>query len=100
MSRVQRIVLILYCILVVYCCLWIPWKYEAVNHAYIRLGYAWLWVGPASATVPNTTFPFPRAGGARPDMPLIALRLLAATAAGAIAFLLIGIKGKNPAARN
>lgn len=100
MNRPQRIVLILYCVLLLYCCLWIPWQYEAVNHGYVRLGYAWLWVGPARADIPATAFPFPRAAGARPDMPLIGLRLLAATALCAVAFLLIGIKWRNQSTRN
>jgi hypothetical protein len=52
MNAPQRIVLIGYCILVTYCCLWVPWRveYNPVSEyarvRYMREGYGWLWAGP------------------------------------------------------
>lgn len=119
MNLLQRIIMILYCVLLVYCCLWIPWYYAAGNRGYVRVGYAWLWVGPTKTQPPPDIFPAdasvppegvtldaPQAAvkhpipRARPDMPLISLRLIAATALGAAAFLLAGIRWKNPATRS
>ena len=40
MTRVQRIVLIAYCRLLAYCCLWVPWigHYDGTK---LSLGYGW-----------------------------------------------------------
>ncbi len=79
MRRSTRIVLVAYCLLLAYCCLWVPW-HIAPGTDYIRVGYGWLWVGP-------TTHDFEGALAA-PDLPLIGLRILALTAiAGAAYFV-------------
>jgi hypothetical protein len=71
---------VLYCLLIVYCCVWVPLHvFEVVNPdgtvASTSVGYGWLW----SADTPEL-----------PAFRLVALRLLAATALGAGAFLLAG----------
>jgi len=74
MNQKQRTFLIIYCLLVVYCCVWVPWhvvRTPATNglHQW-RTGYGWLWSGPFGQ------------GGlySSPDLSIIALRLLAVTA--------------------
>jgi hypothetical protein len=127
MNRSQRVVLIVYCLLLTYCCVWIPWceNYHVTSpyarHTYYRIGYGWLWAGPrvlveevdpeASVDtradrkdpsgltilgevtlrkVPTTGFTY-----AEPDSRLIALRLGAATAIAAAAFLFAGVLWKS-----
>jgi hypothetical protein len=80
MNKAQRIVLILYCLLLVYCCVWIPWRFGQPDD-YLRVGYGWLWAGPVEAD-PLL---------AAPELPLIFLRIAAATALSAAAFLLAGL---------
>ena len=47
MNRAQRIVLIVYCLLLAYCCVWIPWQYQPQQSGPpLRLGYGWVWAGP------------------------------------------------------
>jgi hypothetical protein len=80
MTRTQRIVIVLYCLLVVYCCLWIPLNaFEVVNPngttASTSLAYGWLW----TAQTPEL-----------PGIHLVELRLLAATALAGAAFVLAG----------
>jgi len=87
MNLPQRIVLVIYCLLLVYCCLWIPFHVQTYRQGvgstgYYRMGYAWLWIGPDRY--------------ATPDGPLILLRLVAATALSSALFLLAGI-GKKAA---
>lgn len=96
MSRAQRIVVIVYCLLLVYCCLWIPWHIPYRNSLPQRVGYGWLWAGPALASLPAPPSGFrldyePPWDRARPDMELIALRLLAVTAISGAAFLVAGM---------
>lgn len=71
MSRVQRLVLILYCLLIVYCCVWVPW-HLAQGPDRVRVGYGWLWAGPSNTPIDSTL--------TTPNLPVIALRLLASTA--------------------
>jgi hypothetical protein len=81
MTRAQRIVLIAYCLLAAYCCLWVPWQNPALHlsEGVIRpasyAGYAWVWA-------PRTNIV--------PDVLRIALRLFAATALSAALFVLAG----------
>ena len=70
MSKPQRIVLSVYCLLIVYCCLWIPWYVVQDGHR-LRVSYAWIWAAPAPLV---------------PDLPIVGLRLLAATALAGIGF--------------
>jgi hypothetical protein len=74
MNRAQRIIIVLYCLLVVYCCVWVPWHITLSTVGEVQAGYKWLWtVNP---------------GG--PNMAAISLRLLASTALGIAAYLLAG----------
>jgi len=47
-NRRQHLVLIVYCAVLAYCCLWIPWRVPVgvLRVRYQRLGYGWIWVGP------------------------------------------------------
>jgi hypothetical protein len=107
MTRAQRIGSIVYCFMLAYCCLWIPWRTPVGLHSrYERVGYGWLWAGPyRSATIvydPPQTYANgvqvlseedarPLAPNAEPDLPLIGIRFLAATAVSASAFLIAGL---------
>jgi hypothetical protein len=87
--------LTLYCILLLYCCLWIPWRVQwqyptDVTHLAgpYRVGYGWLWAGP------DIFHGYPRGDMntyATPDIPVILLRFLAATSIGAAAMLAAGV---------
>ncbi|PYX16119.1 MAG: hypothetical protein DMG84_08880 [Acidobacteria bacterium] len=90
MNLPQRIVLVVYGLLLVYCCLWIPFHVQTYRQGvgstgYYRMGYAWLWIGPDRY--------------ATPDVTLIVLRLVAATALSSAAFLLAGIRTKAAVTR-
>ena len=91
MNQAQRVVLILYCLLIVYCCVWIPWHTPARHLAdgAIRsgedVGYSWLWVVPDSY--------------ATPDLARIVLRFVAVTASAAALFFLAGLWKSAPGAR-
>jgi hypothetical protein len=72
MNPLRRIVLISYCILVTYSCLWVPWRveYNPVSEyarvRYMRQGYGWLWAGPrimVSQPDPNSFVPAPPSKG-------------------------------------
>lgn len=110
MSRVQRIVLITYCLSVAYCCVWVPWCVTGSDQYGIyrqRLGYGWVWAGPRFSPghaehgddfsdvdrfVAEYNAHASNSPAAMPDMPIIALRLAAATAVTATALLATGIK--------
>ena len=83
MNRPERIVVVLYCLLMVYCSVWIPWQEparrvgETLRPAY-NIGYGWLWVVPAMF--------------AAPDFQRIALRFVAATALSAGLFVIAGLR--------
>jgi len=108
MNRPQRIVVILYCLLVVYCCTWVPWHIVPPSNPPIRAGYGWLWSGPPSTQVlPNIysdVSPGENVIGASdippkytsPDFPIIGLRLLAAAALCGAAWCVVGFLGANP----
>jgi hypothetical protein len=70
-NKPQRIVLVLYCVLLTYCCVWIPW-YVSNDQDHVNIGYGWLWNGPVDIAVP--------------DLPRICLRIVAATALSAAVF--------------
>jgi len=116
-NRYQRIVVIVCLIAVSYCCVWIPWCLNLHSASdYSRIGYGWVWAGPRY--LPGFSFSTSTSGSgnskdfpdideildqpqheyerispsAMPDMPIIALRVTAATAVAAAAFLLTGMK--------
>jgi hypothetical protein len=82
MTWARRTVLIVYSLLIVYCCPWVPWhvvQSPAYQHEHeIRVGYGWLWMGPSEGAFYDDN--------ATPDLPIIGLRLLAATALAGIGF--------------
>jgi hypothetical protein len=81
MSKAQRFVVMIYCLLLAYGCLWVPWHvYDGTN--YLRTGYGWLWVGPSAPGV---------ASYSTPDLVIMGFRFMAATAISAAIFLLTGI---------
>jgi hypothetical protein len=98
MNRLQRIPLVLYCLLVVYCCVWVPWHIVPPADPAIRTGYGWLWAGPLPPTPDASAYsdlpsgskvlrPTSDANGplSSPDIPIVGFRLLAVTAlAGAV----------------
>jgi hypothetical protein len=120
MNRSQRIVAVVYCLLVVYCCAWVPWifmmPHAEAQASKVQQGYDWVWaVGcdpPTAAkvdlsagnekaksgdTVPKFEVvaappPSPCHGfkWGEPDIAAIALRLVAVTALSGAAFLLTG----------
>jgi hypothetical protein len=108
-NRTQRIALILYCLSLTYCCVWIPWRvpYNRAATAYERAGYGWVWAGPYRS--PDVVYNPPlRSSGntpeilgevdldpspldAMPDLPRITLRIAAATSISAVAFFVAGL---------
>lgn len=109
MNRAQRIVLVAYCLMLAYCCLWIPWHVQRnsrFSNTYIRSGYGWLWTGPEaychppgehSASLCNIVDPPGRVQydlTATPDLELLGLRLVAATAIASAAFILASLLAK------
>jgi hypothetical protein len=110
MNRAQRFVLVLYSLLLAYCCLWIPWYVPVGLHErHNRLGYAWLWAGaPATRSAPIVHNPPVDAGNgyqivgeedavptphptAVPDYSLMGVECLALTAVSLAAFLIAGM---------
>jgi len=76
MNRAQRIVLILYCLLIICCCVWVPWHIVPPSDPSVRAGYGWLWSGPST----NPSFTAAESSQASsPDFPIIGLELFALT---------------------
>ncbi len=46
-KKLRRVTLSFYCLLVAYCLLWIPWCVPHRDSTCGRVGYGWLWAGPA-----------------------------------------------------
>jgi hypothetical protein len=97
MNRAQRIVFILYFLLLTYCCVWIPWRIQVHippesqrPGGYYRAGYGWSWVGPSGPQSLRYDSSF-----AAPDMPLIQLRIVVVTSVAAGGFLLSGMLTKS-----
>lgn len=78
MNRMLRVVLVLYCLLFAYCCLWVPWHLVQAQDR-VRAGYGWLWRGPVNPPVDAIL--------TTPDLAIIALRIPALTAITAAVFL-------------
>jgi hypothetical protein len=100
MNRSQRVVVILYCIVLLYCSVWVPWHVQWHYPADFsrpmneRVGYGWLWAGPQSGGLHGFD-----AINATPDFGVIALRVVAVTVAAAASFMLAGLTRKKLAAR-
>jgi hypothetical protein len=82
MNKAQRIVLAVYFLAIAYCCLWVPWYVQTpttrYGGGYQRDGYAWVWAGASEY--------------ARPELPVIALRLTAVAAIAGSSFILVGLR--------
>jgi len=56
MNRLQRLILIAYCLALAYCFLWVPFhapisRFSTVSNVYDETPmYGWLWEGPSNAT--------------------------------------------------
>jgi TRAP-type C4-dicarboxylate transport system permease small subunit len=80
MNRTRRVVLVVYCLLILYCCIWVPSNaFEVVNpngtSASRSLGYDWLW----KAETPEV-----------PAIRLVALRIVAVSALAGAVFVAAG----------
>lgn len=106
MNRAQRVVAVGYCLLLTYCCVWVPWRIPIGLHdRFERSNYGWIWAGPhpAPAIVYNPPIQVPKDFQlvaeedpsipltSSPDIPRILLRIVAATAFACAAFLLMGL---------
>ena len=96
MNKAQRITIVVYCLLLAYCCLWIPWRVQIHVPSdsyrptgYYRVGYGWSWDGPKDPAAN----PY-RSSNATPDLPLIELRFIAVTAITAAALLVARLREK------
>ena len=74
LSTTQRVILILYCAALAYCCLWIPWQIGSSRYAVVE--YDWLWAED-------------RLGA--PDVLVIILRMVFVSALAGAAFLIVGL---------
>jgi hypothetical protein len=95
LNRIQRAVIVVYCLALAYCCLWIPWCLPWNNTGddsglagSWHVGYGWLWSGPRQLS-------WPRSLHTSPDLPLIALRLAATTALAGAALALTSLKSSS-----
>jgi len=77
LSKAQRMILIFYCVALAYCCLWIPWRVPQYKYGINDnpIDYTWLWSGPYLSV---------------PDVPVIILRIVVASALAGAAFLIAG----------
>src|SRR5580698_1679605 len=99
MTKPQRAIISVYCLVLAYCCLWIPWHVQHTSRFssnYVRSGYGWLWTGPKQYCPPPTSEHSAYLcdlddrkpeydPDASPDLELLALRLSAATTIAAAA---------------
>ncbi|MGA7768976.1 MAG: hypothetical protein WCA27_22470 [Candidatus Sulfotelmatobacter sp.] len=72
MNRAQRVVSIFFCLLIAYCCAWIPWCIPQRNSSCKRVGYGWIWAGPAwdkprQQVLPTDASITPPSAGVAPD---------------------------------
>ena len=85
MNRVQRIIVVIYCLLLAYCCVWIPWR-ETITiggqRKFDDVVYSLVW------DAPNT---YQLGHAAVPDMHLIVLRIVALTAITGALFMVSGL---------
>lgn len=115
-TTMQRAVVAVYCAALVYCIIWLPWCVTLYGSARFprppvcqRVGYGWLWAGPAQHQHAGDIFDQVGAQSAspvmvvenpdpshvaRPDMELVVLRVLAATLLFVGATLLVGVLRK------
>jgi hypothetical protein len=88
MNRAQRIIVAIYCLLLAYCCIWIPWRETTTlpsGRKYDDVFYSLVWVAPDT---------YGRCA-AVPEIKLIILRVVALTAVSAAVFVLSGMLWKS-----
>ena len=105
-KKPQKIIILVYCLLLAYCCLWIPWHVQHVSRystTYVRSGYGWLWTGPVRYCPPPPSdhtaslCDIVESSGpdydsdATPDLQLIAMRFVAVTVVSIAAFVTASI---------
>lgn len=98
MNRIQRVVVILYCLSLVYCCLWVPW-HVPYGPRHKHLGYGWIWEGPATSPA-DPDWRQLEHKYASPDVLRIVLRVIAASSLAAAAMLVAGVGIRRPARRD
>ena len=84
MNQIQRIVVVIYCLLLAYCCIWVPWQIvgtvgSAPEHKISNIIYSPVWDAPIGSYETS------------PDMRLIILRAVAITSIAGAAFVSAGI---------
>jgi hypothetical protein len=74
MNLAQRIVVAIYCLLLAYCCVWIPWRTTTASRErrVVEVVYSIVWAAPTC----DCKFD----NGVSPEMHLILLRVVAITA--------------------
>jgi hypothetical protein len=89
MTRLQRIILVAYCLALIYCCVWIPWRSTAVlgTRRYSQMAYSFLWAAP--------NYGYGSAYVVIPEVHLVVLRILAVSAVAAAAFMSAGFRAKD-----
>jgi hypothetical protein len=87
MNKPQRVILAIYCLLLAYCCVWIPWRVTvtAGKRQLTDVVYSLVWVVPDLSAVP--------------DLKLIFLRIVALTAISAAAVITAELT-RRPATRS
>ena len=80
MNQIQRIVVVIYCLLLAYCCIWVPWQIvgtvgSAPEHKISNIIYSPVWDAPIGSYETS------------PDMRLIILRAVAITSIAGAAFV-------------
>jgi hypothetical protein len=85
MNRAQRVVLAIYCLLLAYCCIWIPWRLTcgSAGDTAQYVIYSLLWVAPQECG---------RVHSVAPHLPMVVLRIAAVTAICVAALALTGIR--------
>jgi hypothetical protein len=120
MSKPQRIVVVIFCLSLAYCFAWIPWSATSSDRygTYTqRFGYGWVWAGPQNPEE-SMTIRWPEHSGGtagtasfsdirefsprsewdarssygRPDLPLIAFRLIVLTSIFVAVFMGLRIR--------
>ncbi len=91
MNRAQRVILAIYCILLAYCCIWIPWRVTFGSGQMTEVIYSLVWAAPKVG--------YERGFKAVPEMNLILLRIVGLTVISAVVFELANVLRK-PATRS
>lgn len=94
MNRIQRIILIFYCIVLAFVCLYVPWKIEFREQG-AYLGYHLIWSRPFMHKVKAIDKSISFGAIAFVDYQVVVLEILAITAIGGMTFTLAGAVKKE-----